>query len=70
MDWRTSLWRKLHKEAFFVLFKRKTEKSRKEDGLKSFRIYGSNAYPYNFDDLTELLGVELEEDAETEDKNK
>ena len=41
-----------------------------EDGRKPIRIYGSNAYPYNFDDLTELLGVELEEDAETEDKNK
>ena len=65
MDWMTSLWRKLHKEAFFVLSRRKTEKSRKEDGLKSFRIYGSNAYLYNFENLTELLGAELEEDTET-----
>ena len=30
------------------------------NGVKSVKIYGNNAYPYNFDKLCKLLGVELE----------
>ncbi len=29
---------------------------------KPFQVSGSNAYPYNFDDLTEFLGIDQEED--------
>ena len=36
-------------------------------GIKPVRIYGDNAYPYNFDSLKELMGCEdLEEDNEDE----
>ena len=30
------------------------------NGHKPVKFYGSNSYPYNFDDLTELLGVEAD----------
>ncbi len=37
------------------------------NGLKPVKIYGDNAYPYNFDDLKELMGCDdLEEDDENE----
>ncbi len=28
-----------------------------EDGKEPFEIYGSNAYPYNFEELMEFLGI-------------
>lgn len=37
---------------------------------KPVRIYGSNAYPYNFQDLTDFLGIEeeeIEDEEETEE---
>lgn len=34
------------------------------DGHKPFKTGGSNAYPYNFDALQELLGIEPDEDAD------
>lgn len=34
------------------------------DGHKPFKTGGSNAYPYNFDELKELLGVDQEEEEE------
>lgn len=34
------------------------------DGHKPFKISGSNAYPYNFDALKELLGVEPDDEDE------
>ena len=38
-----------------------------EDGRKPFHIYGSNAYPYNFDELLEFLGIDETEDCEDDD---
>lgn len=35
-----------------------------DNGRKPINISGSNAYPYNFDDLKEFLEVEMEEDDE------
>ena len=32
------------------------------NGRKSLKIYGDNAYPYNFDKLRELLGMDVEDD--------
>ena len=29
-----------------------------EDGKEQFEIYGSNAYPYNFEELIEFLGID------------
>jgi hypothetical protein len=29
-----------------------------EDGTEPFEIYGSNAYPYNFEDLIDFLGID------------
>ena len=36
---------------------------------KPIRISGSNAYPYNFDDLTEFLGVDEEADNESDNES-
>ena len=37
------------------------------NGIKTVKIYGDNAYPYNFDDLKALMGCDnLEEDDENE----
>ena len=39
------------------------------DGHKPFKTGGSNAYPYNFNAIQELLGIEPdEEDAEDDDE--
>lgn len=39
------------------------------NGAKPFKSYGSNAYPYNFIDFQELLGIDTEiEDEENEDE--
>ena len=39
-----------------------------EDGRKPVVIYGSNAYPYNFKDMTDLLDVEWEEEESDENE--
>lgn len=38
------------------------------DGHKSFKIACSNAYPYNFDAIQELLGIDSGEDEEDDDE--
>ena len=38
------------------------------DGHKPFKTSGSNAYPYNFDALQELLGIDSGEDEEDDDE--
>ena len=39
------------------------------NGTKLFKSYGSNSYPYNFDEFQELLGIDatIEDDDEEED---
>lgn len=37
------------------------------DGHKPFKTGGSNAYPYNFDALKELLGVDPEDEEDTDE---
>ena len=37
------------------------------DDHEPIKIYGDNAYPYNFDKLQELLGIETDIDADEEE---
>ena len=39
------------------------------NGRKAVKISGSNAYPYNFDDLKEFLEVEMEDEEDEQDQD-
>ena len=39
-----------------------------KNGIKPFKIYGDNAYPYNFDEFKELLGIDSSIDEEENDE--
>lgn len=39
------------------------------DGRKPVHIYGSNAFPYNFDNLLEFLGIDEEDDTDEQDQD-
>lgn len=39
-----------------------------KNGIKPFKIYGDNAYPYNFDEFKELLGIDSSIEEEENDE--